>query len=80
MHMLYDEDEYETVVTSRPCTSCGGSLGKCRGIGCNGSFSVGSRRRTPEEIKAIKAKRQQEHEDRVLAEAELIEARRASRL
>jgi hypothetical protein len=76
MHILYDEDEFETVVTSRPCTSCGGKLGKCRGIGCNGSFGVGSRPRDPAEIRAIKAKRQREHEDAVLAEAALIRQRR----
>jgi hypothetical protein len=77
MYTFIDEDEFETVVTSRPCTSCGGNLGKCRGIGCNGSFGVGSRRRSDAEIKEIKAKRQREHEDKILAEAEMIKAQRS---
>ncbi len=77
MHILYDEDEFETIVTSRPCTNCGGALGKCRGIGCNGSFGVGSRRRDPAEVKKIKANRQLEHENKILAEAEMIKARRS---
>jgi hypothetical protein len=79
MHILYDEDEFETIVTSRPCMSCGGNRGKCRGVGCNGSFGVGSRRRTPAEVKEIKAKRQREHEDAILAEADLIRHRRGLR-
>lgn len=73
-HIFYDEDEFETIVTSRPCTNCGDDLGKCRGIDCNGSFGIGSRRRSHTEIAAIKAKRQREHEDKILAEAELIKA------
>jgi hypothetical protein len=76
--MLYDEDEFETIVTSRPCTSCGGDRGKCRGIGCNGSFGMGSRRRSNEEIRKIKTERQRKHEDAVLAEADAIRARRRS--
>jgi hypothetical protein len=77
MHMIYDEDEFETIVTTRPCTSCGGDLGKCRGVGCNGSSGVGSRRRAPDEVKAIKAERQRKHEDAILAEADAIMARRS---
>ena len=77
MHMLYDEDEYETVVHSRPCTTCGGNLVKCRGIGCNGSSGIGSRRRSDEEIRIIKARRRTESEDAILAEAEAIRARRS---
>ena len=76
MHILYDEDEFETVVTSRPCTSCGGDLGKCRGIGCNGSFGIGSRRRDPAEVRKIKANRERVREDAILAKAELIRKRR----
>lgn len=78
MHILYDEDEFETVVSSRPCTACGGDRGKCRGIGCNGSFGIGSRRRTPSEIAKIKAERRRSEEDRILAEAEAIKRSRAS--
>lgn len=76
MYFLYDEDEFETITESRPCTSCGGNLGKCRGVGCNGSFGIGSRRRSKEEVAEIKAKRQREHEDAILAEADAIRARR----
>lgn len=79
MHTLYDEDEFETVVHSMPCTSCGGDLGRCRGVGCNGSGGVSSRRRSPAEVKEIKAKRQREYEDKILAEADAIRARRGHR-
>jgi hypothetical protein len=77
MRILYDPDEFETVIESRPCTACGGDLGKCNGA-CNGMASYGQRRRKPEEIVAIKAKRQREQEDKILAEAELIKLRRRS--
>lgn len=75
MRIHYDEDEYETVVTSRPCTACGGDLKKCNG-GCNGMASMSSVRRAHEEVRRIKAERQQKYEDAVLAEAEAIKARR----
>lgn len=78
MHIMHDPDEYETIVHSTPCTTCKGDLRKCRGVGCNGSFGMGSRRRTPKEIAKIKAQRQREHEDQVLAEADAIRARHAS--
>lgn len=77
MHILWD-DAHETVVHSRPCTSCAGQMWKCRGIGCNGSFGIGSRPRGPDEIRAIKAERQRKHEDAVLAEANAIRARRST--
>ncbi|MEZ0060954.1 hypothetical protein ABIF26_006497 [Bradyrhizobium elkanii] len=77
MHIFYDEDEYETVSHSRPCTACGGDLGKCRGVGCNGSSGFGTRRRSPEEIAKIKAEKQRKREDEILAEAELIRIRRS---
>lgn len=76
MHYFYDEDEFETVVTSRPCTSCGGDLGKCRGVGCNGSFGMGSRRRSHAEVQQIKAAKRKSHEDAILAEAEIIRLKR----
>jgi hypothetical protein len=76
MYILYDEDEYETIITPRLCTTCQGDRRKCHGVGCNGSFGVGSKRRDPAEVKIIKAKRQIEHEDKILAEAELIKIRR----
>jgi hypothetical protein len=67
----FDPDEYEAVTESRPCT-CGG---KCNGR-CNGMFSQGWRRRSPEEIAAIKRKARKEYEDRILAQAERIKALR----
>lgn len=76
MHILYDEDEFETVIHHHPCTSCGGNLGKCRGIGCNGSFGIGSRRRDLAEVKVIKAVRQREQEEAILVQADAIRARR----
>ena len=77
MRILYDEDEFETVTESRPCTSCDGDLRKCNG-GCNGYFSMGQRRRDPAEVRRIKAEREKAREDAVLAEADLIRARRSS--
>jgi hypothetical protein len=76
MRIDWDDDEYETVTTSRPCTVCNGDMSKCNG-GCNGSFSLGTRRREPAEVAKIKAERQRKHEDAILAEAEQIKARRA---
>jgi hypothetical protein len=78
MHTIIDEDEYETVFDSRPCTTCKGNLSKCTGVGCNGHFSIGSRRRDPAEIARLRAERQAKREDAVLAEADAIRARRAS--
>jgi hypothetical protein len=75
MRIYYDEDEYETVVTSRPCTACGGDPRKCNG-GCNGMAGISSVRRPPAEVARIKAERLRKHEDEVLAEAEAIKARR----
>jgi hypothetical protein len=74
-YILHDPDSYETIIQSRPCTNCGGDLGPCRGQ-CNGSFGIGSRRRSSEEISKIKATRQREHEDKILAEAALIKLKR----
>lgn len=75
MYTFIDEDEFETVVTSRPCTGCNGDRTKCHGQ-CNGAFWLGSRRRLPSEIKAIKAARLTARENAILAEADAIRARR----
>lgn len=75
MKIIHDEDEWETVVTQRTCTSCNGDLKKCDG-GCNGYCGMSSKRRDPAEVRKIKAERQRAHEDTVLAEAEQIKARR----
>jgi hypothetical protein len=76
MHMLYDEDEYEVVHHYRACTACNGDLRRCNGR-CNGSAGYSLRRREPSEIAEIKAKRQREHEDALLVEADAIRARRS---
>lgn len=73
--VLIDEDEMETFVTTRACTSCGGDLSKCDG-GCNGSISIGSRRRPAYEVARIKAERRRKEEDEILAKADAIRAMR----
>lgn len=75
MWIDWDDDQYETVTTSRPCTACQGDRSKCNGH-CNGFFSLGTRQRDPAEVAKIKAERQRKHEDAILAEAEQIKARR----
>lgn len=76
MRVVWDEDEYEPVSESRPCTTCGGDQRKCNGA-CNGMSSFGWRRRKPEEVAKIKAERKRREEDEILARAELIKAERA---
>lgn len=76
MRILYDPDEFETVIESRACTACGGDLSKCNG-GCNGMAGYSQRRRAPSEVKAIKDAKRREHEDKILAEADAIRARRS---
>jgi hypothetical protein len=73
--MFHDEDEYETVIHSRPCTACNGDTRKCNGA-CNGSAGYSLVRRKPEEIKRIKAEKQRKREDAILAEADAIRGRR----
>lgn len=76
MHYHYDEDEWESVHHSSPCTYCGGDLKKCTGGMCNGSSGLSVQRRPAAQVAAIKAERQRQHEEKVLAEAEAIKARR----
>lgn len=71
-----DDDLYETVVTRSPCTACNGGRDPCRPGRCNGSFGVGSRRRSDAEVARIRSERQRAHEDAVLAEADAIRRRR----
>lgn len=73
--IIWDEDEWETVCESRPCSSCGGDLRKCNGH-CNGMGSMGQRRRAPEDVARIKAEKRRVHEAAILAEADAIRARR----
>jgi hypothetical protein len=74
-YIFVDEDEWETVTESRPCRSCGGDLWKCDGR-CSGAFSVGQRRRAPEEVARIKAERRRKEEDEILARADAIRVAR----
>lgn len=77
MHYYWDQDEWETIVTHRPCTSCGGDLKKCNGM-CNGMSSGGFRRRDPAEVMRVKAERLRREEDEILARAEAIKAKRGA--
>lgn len=77
MLIHYDPDEYETVSEHRTCPfherNPNGAF-----AGCTCSSSYGQRRRPLEEYLAIKAKKAREEEDRILAQAEIIKARRAA--
>lgn len=68
-----DPDEWETVVEIRPCTGC--IDGKCTSR-CNGSGSIGERRRSDAEVEAIKTARRLREEDLILRRAEAIRAAR----
>ena len=78
MYIHHDPDEWTVKTESRTCTACGGDMRKCDGR-CNGMASWALVRRDPAEIAKIKAERQRQHEDDVLAEAELIRQRRLLR-
>jgi len=66
--ILHDPDEWEIVVEHKNYgTMFGHQIG---------SSGYSQRRRSPEEVVKIKAKRQREHEDAVLEEADFIVARR----
>lgn len=75
MLIHYDEDMYETTHESHTCPYHKMNPGKSY-AGCTCSFSVGSRLRPYDEYLALRAKREREREDAVLAEAEAIKARR----
>ena len=76
MHIYYyDPDEWVVKTESRPCTACEGGKRRCNGA-CNGMASFSHVRRPAAEVAKIKADRQRQHEDDVLAEAELIHRRR----
>ena len=68
--MLYDPDEWEAVVDHQ-------SYGTFSGHPI-GMSSYGQRRRSPEEVARIKAKKQRANDDAILAEADAIRARRAT--
>lgn len=70
-YFLHDPDEWTIETVSRPCTCAG----KCDGR-CNGMFGMGMKRRPDAEIAEIKRRKQEEHEEAILAEAAAIMARR----
>ena len=69
--ILHDPDEWETVIESHSfgLDPFGNPLGSC---------GISQRRRSPEEVRLIKAEKQRRHDDAILAEAEAIRARRLS--
>lgn len=71
MFTFHDPDEWETVVKMTPCTACNGDLAKCNGM-CNGSSSYSYKRRTPEDIAAIKEEKRRIRDAEILAEAQVI--------
>lgn len=75
MRIFHDEDEWETRIEHRPCTSCDGNLRKCNGA-CNGMSGYSLVRRDPGEVKKIKAENIRAREDAILAQAAVIRARR----
>lgn len=76
MHYHYDEDEFECVIESRPCTVCHDDLRRCNGA-CNGMTSYGLKKRHWADVMRIREERRRKHEDEVLAEAEQIKRSRA---
>ena len=75
MLIHYDPDEDETVYQSHTCHFHKTHPGEAF-AGCTCSFSVSSRRRSPEAVAAIKAERRRKEEDAILARAEIIKAGR----
>lgn len=70
-YVTIDNADYETVITSVPCW-CNG---KCNGT-CSGSVSYVMRPRDPTVAAKIKADRVLQRENEILAQAEIIRARR----
>lgn len=77
MYRVTDPDEFETTFHRRPCSFCQDQTAQCDRIHCDGSSSLGSKRRPMSEILKIKAERRRREEDDILAQAEVIKARRA---
>jgi len=76
MYISYDPDEYEYVSESRICAFHKADPGADY-AGCTCSYSFTQKLRSTSEIAVIKAKKVREAEDRILAQAEIIKARRA---
>lgn len=78
MLIHHDPDEYETVVTRTVCSFHQRNPSQTY-AGCTCSMGIGGKKRPPEEVQRIKAQREREREDAVLAEADEIRARRGSK-
>ena len=76
MLIHHDPDEYKTVVTNHVCPYHQRNPFDRAYAGCTCSGSYSQVRRDPEEVREIKARKRKEHEDRILAEAAIIRARR----
>jgi hypothetical protein len=76
MLIHHDPDEWENVHGGTVCAYHQSNPGKPY-AGCCCSAYFGQRRRDPAEVAKIRAEKQREHEDAVLAEAEMIRLRRA---
>jgi hypothetical protein len=74
----YDPDEHETVVERHTCSFHQAHPSQLF-AGCTCSTGIYSRPRSPEQVREIKAERLRKEEDRILAQAEIIKARRATR-
>lgn len=77
MHIYHDDDEWEVVTYHRPCTTCNDDLRKFNGV-CNGSSGYGMVRRSPAEVAKIKARKQKEREDAILADGRRHSSKKAS--
>lgn len=76
--MIYsDPDEYEVVVQRRVCPFHQLEPDSVH-PGCTCSAGYSHKRRSPDEIAAIKSQKRREEEDRILAAADAIRARRAA--
>jgi hypothetical protein len=78
MFIEHDQDEWETVVDRRVCPFHESNPGEAFS-GCTCSFGMSTRRRDPDKVHEIKAKRQRERENEVLRQAMRIIAERMSR-
>lgn len=75
MLILHDPDEWEAVSSQHTCVFHQMFPGEAF-AGCTCSVGYGQRRRDPAEVSKIKAEKQRQHEEKILAEADAIRARR----
>lgn len=77
MLTVIDPDRTETVIKKTTCLFHKAHPGVTF-AGCGCSLSITSRERPADEVAAIKAKRRADEEDRILAQADAIRARRGA--